>query len=148
MQDQVQWDLRSMLCHTSVVDQVLVFFLLAVLVVVGLKLFRVWRMVKPFSRRLPESAVNYLELLKLTVRSLARWIQFSFLFGGFCVWIVLVKILEKWALGPKPGHLIDWCEFQQISGGVGLMLLVTTIAFLARWHLEKRLQGRSDTFSD
>jgi hypothetical protein len=147
-EDVVQWDIRTMLCRTSVADQVLVFFLLAVLVVVGVKLFRVWKIVKPFSQRLPEKTAEYFNLLKLTTRSLIRWIQFSLLFGGFCIWIVAAKIVQRWFLNPKPGHIIGWCEFQQISGGVGLIMLVTTVTFLAQWYLEKRLQHQFKTFTD
>ena len=146
-EEAVQWDLRAMLCRTSAADQVLVCFLLAVLVIVGFKLFRVWRTVKPFSRRLPENVAEYVALLKLTTQSLVRWIQFSLLFGGFCLWIIVARIVERWFLAPKPGRLIGWCEFQAISGGLGLVLLVTTIAFLARWHLEKRFQRYSNTFT-
>src|SRR5690349_14941559 len=135
-EETVQWDIRSMICGTSVADQVLVCFLLAVLLVVGFKLFRVWRMMKLFSCRLPTNPAKYVDLLKLTARSLIRWIQFSFLFGGFCLWIVAAKIVQRWVLNPKPGHVMDWCGFEEISGGVGLILLVTTVAFLARWHLE------------
>ena len=141
MQDQaVEWDVRAMLCGTSTADQVLVFSLLAVLIIVCFKLVRVWKTVKPFSQRLPENRGDYANLLQLTIRSLTQWIQFSFLFGGLCIWIIVAKIFERWVLAPKQGHILDWCSFQEVSGGVGLVLAVASVEFLARWHSEKRLE--------
>jgi len=100
-------------------------------------------MVKPFSNRLPEEIVDYVRLLTDTARSLTIWIQFTLLFGGLCLWMVIAKIAQNLILEPRPVS-IGWCDYQQISGGVELVLVVTLIEFLVKWYLEKRLQRLSN----
>jgi hypothetical protein len=140
MQDQaVQWDLRSTFCDPSGLATLLIFYFLAVFLVICRKLFGAWRVVRPFQRRLPDNAIDYNGLLHRSSQAIGRWIQLSFLLWGIYVCLIVGKVARNSILEPSMHQFIR-CPVQEIFVVCNLMLVVVTFAFLARWHIEKRLE--------
>lgn len=140
MQHQVvQWDLRSISCQPSGLAMILVFYFLAVFLVICRKLFGVWRIVRPFQRQLPEDTIKYESLLRHSSQSLGRWIRLSFLLWGICVCLLAGKIARNSILEPTMHQFIR-CPVQEVFAISDLMLVVVTLAFLAHWHIAKRVE--------
>jgi hypothetical protein len=141
MQDQaVQWDLRSIFCEPSGLAVLLIFYFLAVFLVICRKLFGVWRVVRPFQLRLPENSIDYDGLLRRSSQGIGRWIQLSFLLWAIYISLLAGKIARNSILEPSIHQFVQ-CPIQEIFAATNMMLVLVTFAFLARWHIAKRAES-------
>jgi hypothetical protein len=151
MQGQpVQWDVTLIYRQHSSLAMLIIFYFLAVFLVICRKLFVVWRVVRPFPPQPPENEVKYKSLLRHSFQSLGRWIQLSFLLWGIYVCLQGGQIARNSILEPSM-HQFILCPVQEVFAISDLMLVVVIFAFLARWHIAKRaesvtnLHSRSDS---
>jgi len=128
----------------------LLLFLLVVVIVVGWKIARVWRIAKPFHKRVPENQSEYVGLLKRTIQSLARWIQLTFLLWVFFLTVSVSKISQAVITGLTHNRWFWWCPVREIAGITGAIVVVVTGAFLLRWSVERRFEriGESDRLGE
>jgi len=147
--ETVQWDMTQLPCGSKE-GAMLLLFLLVVVIVVGRKIARVWRIAKPFHKRLPENQSEHVGLLKHTIQSLARWIQLTFLLWVFFVTVSASKISQAVVTGLTHNRWFWWCAVREIVGITGAMVVVVTGAFLLRWSLERRLEriDKSDSLGE
>ena len=137
--ETVQWDMTQLPCGSKE-GSTLLLFLLVVVIVLGWKIARVWRIAKPFHERLPENQSEYVGLLKRTIQSLSRWIQLTFLLWAFFLTVSVSKISQAVITGLTHNRWLWWCPVREIGGITGAMVVVVTGAFLLRWSLERRLE--------
>ena len=141
--ETVEWDLRSMWCHTSVMSQLLLLYLLVLLAVIIRTVGRTWRVVRPFRSPALDNMQDYRKTLNRSSRSLARWMQLSFLLWGMHTSGHIGSMLRGWILERSHVPTVWSCDFVDFSGTTGAVLAVVTIAFSVRWHLEMRSERLS-----
>jgi len=138
--ESVQWDLRSMWCHPSVMSQFLLLYLLAFIVVIIRTVWKAWLIVSPFRSKTPDSASKCQRILNSGSRRLSGWTQLSFLLWGIHTCGHIGAMLRGWLLERSHIPTVWWCDVQDFSGTSGAILTIVAVAFLVRWRFELRVE--------
>jgi hypothetical protein len=139
------WDLRTIYAEPSGSTKIYVLFVFVVFIVTSIKLMKVWRAAPPF--RLSRRAQNpiFLEFLQRSATSLKQWIGFTFIGWGIYASMSLYHLCnELLALKSLAGFIVLY-DIGEFVTGLTMALLVVLFAFLARWHIVKRIERLSNS---
>jgi hypothetical protein len=139
-QNGTQWDLQEINAPLRLDDMLFLFLLVVISVVVGIKLLRSFRLSRAARLgNLPNLATHRDTLDKIT-NSLKQW-----LIVPFFAWGILsshhLYLLCGGLLIEKNIHLtVPLYELRNLATELYLAFIVSFAAFLARWHVLKRLE--------
>jgi uncharacterized membrane protein len=137
------WDLRSMILEPPAASiKVYLLILLVVCIATSIKLARVWRGMVPFSHRPPTENPTYRRLLLVSAASLQHWIRFTCLVSAIFVSTAVYRISDSLIADQRMDPIFAISALsRQVSFTLKMGLLVALYAFLARWHLDKRIEN-------
>jgi hypothetical protein len=115
-------------------------FLLVVCIVTSIKLVRLWRMAPPFRAQRQRDNSAYLSLLQSSAASLKQWIGFTYLGWGIFASISLYNLWNQLLDDKRVGGLMVVFLVREFSTTLTMALLVALFAFLAQWHMSRRIQ--------
>jgi hypothetical protein len=115
-------------------------FLLVVCIVTSIKLVRLWRMAPPFRAQRQRDNSAYLSLLQSSAASLKQWISFTYLGWGIFASISLYNLCNQLLDDKRVGGLMVVFLVREFSTTLTMALLVALFAFLAQWHMSRRIQ--------
>jgi hypothetical protein len=135
------WDLRSMILEPPAARVVVyLLLLLVVCIITSIKLARVWRSVVPFSHGPTTENPTYRRLLLVSATSLQHWIRYlvSWIFAANNVYLISDNLISN-----QRTDFISAISTlsRQLSFTFTTGLLVALYAFLARWHISRRIEN-------
>jgi hypothetical protein len=134
------WDPRAITSTPSVSLKLYMLFLLVVCIVTSIKLVRLWRMAPPFRAQRQRDNSAYLSLLQSSAASLKQWISFTYLGWGIFASISLYNLCNQLLDDKRVGGLMVVFLVREFSTTLTMALLVALFAFLAQWHMSRRIQ--------
>ena len=134
------WDPRAITSTPSVSLKLYMLFLLVVCIVTSIKLVRLWRMAPPFRAQRQRDNSAYLSLLQSSAASLKQWISFTYLGWGVFASISLYNLCNQLLDDKRVGGLMVVFLVREFSTTLTMALLVALFAFLAQWHMSRRIQ--------
>jgi hypothetical protein len=140
-QESVTFDVRHLIREPSTGFRLYVLFLFVVCLMTSVKLIRVWVVVPPFRRRPKAKSPEYFRLLRSSSRSLKQWIGCVFLSYGILFSTSLYDVCNNLLDEDRVGNAAVVLVIRDYASGLSMALVVVTFAFLARWHLLKRIES-------
>jgi hypothetical protein len=140
-QESVTFDVRHLIREPSTGFRLYVLFLFVVCLMTSVKLIRVWVVVPPFRRRPKAKSPEYFGLLRSSSRSLKQWIGCVFLSYGILFSTSLYDVCNNLLDEDRVGNAAVVLVIRDYASGLSMALVVVTFAFLARWHLLKRIES-------
>jgi len=134
------WNPRAITSTPSVSLKLYMLFLLVVCIVTSIKLVRLWRMAPPFRAQRQRDNSAYLSLLQSSAASLKQWIGFTYLGWGIFASISLYNLWNQLLDDKRVGGLMVVFLVREFSTTLTMALLVALFAFLAQWHMSRRIQ--------
>jgi hypothetical protein len=122
--------------------KVYLLFLLVVCIFTTLRLVGVWAIVAPFRRRPPAGNPAYGGVLRAVAASLQHWSSLTHIVSGIFACTTVYRICDR-VLADERTNIILGINFliRQSSAALTMGLQVALYAFLARWHLDKRIEN-------
>ena len=140
-QESVTFDYRQLIREPSTAFKFYVLFLLVVCVATGIKVIRVWVAAPPFRRGPRANSPEYRGLLRSSSRSLNQWIGCVSLSYGILFSTSLYDVCKSLLDKHRVGRAAILFVIEDYAVGLSMALAVIIFAFLARWHLLKRIES-------
>src|ERR1700680_918022 len=144
-QESVTFDYRQLIREPSTAFKLYVLFLLVVCVATGIKLIRVWVAAPPFRRGPQANSPEYRGLLRSSSRSLKQWVGCVFLSYGILFPTRFYHVCKSLLDEHRVGSAAILFVIEDYAVGLSMALAVVIFAFLARWHLLKRIESLEGT---
>ena len=138
-QESVTFDYGNLIREPSTGFKLYVLFLLVVRVMMRIKLIRIWLAVPPFRGSPKANSPQYVHLLRSSSTSLKQWIGCVFLSYGILFSTRLYNV-SKDVLNDNRAGGAALFVIEDYAVGLSMALLVVSFAFLARWHLLRRIE--------
>lgn len=139
-ENATQWDLRTICPLMNLGDRLFLFLLLAILVVVGLKLLRVFQLSRASRlRRLPDPEIHRDSLEKIST-SLKQWLFVPLFAWGLLASSRLYRVCGGLLTTKNIPPSAMLYELRELATQFEVALIVSLSAFLARWYILKRLE--------
>jgi hypothetical protein len=145
-QETIKIDYQNLIREPTLGFKLYVFFLLFVCVVTCVKLIRIWIAVPPFRTSLKTPAPEYIAQLRRSSRSLKQWISCVALSYGLLFSTSVYGVCRDVLNDNRAGGAALLFVIEDYAAALSVALLVITLAFLARWHIERRMQRLGGNF--
>jgi hypothetical protein len=133
------WDLGPVLVESSTTLKLYLLFLFLVWIFTSINLVRVWRIVAPFSSRQQQANPAYRGFLQTSAASMQHLINLTCLIMGLFASVTVYSISDR-LLANEGKILVISFVIRYLSSMLTLGLLVSLYAFLARWHICRRIE--------
>jgi hypothetical protein len=138
---EVVWDFRDMPPHLSTSSRFYVLFLLIVCIVVGVEIFRAWRIAPPFTLSRQRNNPSYLPKLEASRRKLKQWILCTLLASGTLASFGLYHVCDELLNDRKIlGRFALLLALREYATELTMGSLIALFAFLVQWHFFARIQ--------
>ncbi len=139
-EDTIGWNLESVNYHPPFVTRIYFLYLLVAMIVVTVKIMRLWIAVPPFRLARPAQPSDYLHKLHISVSSVNQWIVCTLLACGTFIVITTHRVSLQLAEQHLPGSSLFLFGLGDVTGGATVGLEAAMAFFLARWHILKRIE--------
>jgi hypothetical protein len=149
MQDQtVTFDLRYLPREPSLGVKIYILFLLITLLIVVVRLTRIWLIVPPLKRNTRVDPRPYSQLLESSSKSLRRWISAVLLGYVFMFSIGVYEFCNRMIVDTRMGKLGILFAIQDYASALSSAIAVVLVAFAVWWHFQVRLEKLGARKSD
>ncbi len=136
--ETVGWNPIFIWRPVPVVTKIYVLFMLATLIVGGVKLIRLWIAVPPFRFSQQMNRPDYSRQLQRSSNSLAQWMGCTLLVSGLWACLATTCMCER-LLEAHAGMSALLYSLRDISEGLSFGVVVALALFLIRWHVLNRI---------
>ena len=144
-QDSVTIEYGNLIREPSTAFKVYILFLLVVGAVTCVKLIRVWKGAPPFGASARTNTPQYLALLHTTSRSLKQWIGSVVLSYCLLVSTSVYNVCRDVLNDNRVGGAALFFVIQDYAVALSIALFVISFAFVARWHMLRRIERVGDS---
>ena len=144
-QETVSIDYGSLIREPTTGFKLYLFFLLVVCVLTCVKLIRVWKVAPPFRASAMANTPEHIAMLRTTTRSLKQWIVSVVLAYGLLISTSVYNVCRDVLNDNRVGGTALWFVIQDYAVALTMALLVISFAFLARWHMLRRIERLGDS---
>jgi hypothetical protein len=144
-QETITIDYGNLIREPSTAFKVYLLFLLVVCVVTCAKLVRVWKGAPPFRASAMVDTPEYRALLHTTSRSLHQWIGSVVLAYGLLISTSVYNVCRDVLNDNRVGGAALFFVIQDYAAALSVALFVISLAFLARWHMLRRIERLGDS---
>jgi len=138
-ENATQWDLRSLTIPLQLDEKLFVFLMLAILVIVGVNLFRSLRLSRASRLGHLADPVSYRDALEKIRSSLKQWIFVPLFAWGLLASRHLYLLWGDLLVEKDIHRTMMFYNLRQLAAELYLATLVSFAAFLVRWYILKRL---------